>query len=369
MSNGPPLARPDDAGDAQWLFPQERAPSPPRNEGCKHNGFVDPALLLSNGPHPTPNPPFSFNVDTKTMMDELQELVTAYAADTVAANATEIDASAKAMDELHALVAATNAATVKEIAATVAAILKDNDAHVKAQRELFAAANAMTTSLPVAANAMAISPPTTANATANTTMAELRELVTATQVLTAANATEIDAYAKANRELFAANAMATSHPIAANAMATSHPITANVTAFSHPTAAVSKETNISPFPGTRDGHDHATGGIVPVVNSPGPSGVASMAVLSLPACDITSRPGIAPRVQISSSPTTRKSSPTADGLRRSAPTITLIWRLSWQISGRSQTIPTNASRRRTHLLHRSMMMMTMTRMRPSTLSG
>jgi hypothetical protein len=31
MSNGPP-ARPDDAVDARWLFPQERAPSPPQSK-------------------------------------------------------------------------------------------------------------------------------------------------------------------------------------------------------------------------------------------------------------------------------------------------------------------------------------------------
>ncbi len=53
MSNGPPPAQPEDAVDARWLFPQERAPSPPRDEGCEHNGFGDPALLSSNGPQPT----------------------------------------------------------------------------------------------------------------------------------------------------------------------------------------------------------------------------------------------------------------------------------------------------------------------------
>ena len=63
-------------------------------------------------------------------------------------------------------------------------------------------------------------------------------------------------------------------------MATSHPIAANVTAFSHPTVAVLKENIIPPSHGTCDGHDHATGGIVPAVTSPDQSGVANMEVLS-----------------------------------------------------------------------------------------
>ena len=75
--------------------------------------------------------------------------------------------------------------------------------------------------------------------------------------------------------------MATSHPIATNAMATSHPIAANVTAISHPAVAALTENNIPPPHGACDGHNHATGGIVPAVTSPDPSGVASMAVLSL----------------------------------------------------------------------------------------
>jgi hypothetical protein len=37
-------------------FSQERSP-PPRKEGCKHNGFGDPALHASNGSPPTPSPP------------------------------------------------------------------------------------------------------------------------------------------------------------------------------------------------------------------------------------------------------------------------------------------------------------------------
>jgi hypothetical protein len=62
MSNGPPPARPDGTveavmvKDAQWLFPQERAP-PPRDEGCKQNGFGDPAPHTSNGSLPTLSPP------------------------------------------------------------------------------------------------------------------------------------------------------------------------------------------------------------------------------------------------------------------------------------------------------------------------
>ena len=57
MSNGPPPARPDGTvDDARWLFPQERAP-PPHDEGCKQNGFGDPAPHLSNGSPPTPSPP------------------------------------------------------------------------------------------------------------------------------------------------------------------------------------------------------------------------------------------------------------------------------------------------------------------------
>jgi hypothetical protein len=59
MSNGPPSACPDDAVDSRWLFPLERAPPPPCNEGCKHNCFSDPALHVSNGSQPTPSPPFS----------------------------------------------------------------------------------------------------------------------------------------------------------------------------------------------------------------------------------------------------------------------------------------------------------------------
>jgi hypothetical protein len=57
MSNGPHPARPDcTVDDARWLFPQERAP-PPRDEGCKKNGFGDPAPHTSNGSPPTPSPP------------------------------------------------------------------------------------------------------------------------------------------------------------------------------------------------------------------------------------------------------------------------------------------------------------------------
>jgi hypothetical protein len=52
------------------------------------------------------------------------------------------------------------------------------------------------------------------------------------------------------------------------------------TAISHPMVAVSKENNIPPPHGACDGHDHATGGIVPAVTSLDPSGTASTAVLS-----------------------------------------------------------------------------------------
>ena len=59
MSNGTPPARPDDAIITRWpwLFPQERAPSPPRDEGCTQNGLGDPAPQSSNGSPPTPSPP------------------------------------------------------------------------------------------------------------------------------------------------------------------------------------------------------------------------------------------------------------------------------------------------------------------------
>ena len=154
MSNGPPPACPDDAINARWLFPQEQASSPPRDKGCKHNGLGDLALLSSNGSQPTPSPPFSFNVNTKTTLDELCELV----------------------------------------AATVTATTKKIDAYTKANQELFTA-NVMTTSHPIAINVTAISHPIAANAAAITTMAELQELVAAT---VAATAKEIDAYAKAN---------------------------------------------------------------------------------------------------------------------------------------------------------------------------
>ena len=57
MSNGTPPAHPDDAITTRWLSPQEQAPSPPRDEGCKQNGFGDPAPQSSNGSPPTPSPP------------------------------------------------------------------------------------------------------------------------------------------------------------------------------------------------------------------------------------------------------------------------------------------------------------------------
>ena len=201
---------------------------------------------------------------------------------TIAANAKEIAALVAAIAREKAAHTKARAATAKEIAATVAAIVKDNDAHTKAQCKLFAAAKAMATSPLIAANATAISHPTAANVMAITTMAELRELVAA--------------------------------------MATSHPIAANTTAFSHPMVAVSKENNIPPSHGTRDGHAHATGGIVPAVNSSDLTGVASTAVLSLPARVITSRSGIVPSIQ---------SLPTANGLSNNVATAMLRIKEVW----------------------------------------
>ena len=54
LSNDLRTAHHIDADDPQWLFPPERAPQPPCNKGCKHNGFVDPAL-------PSPSPPISMS--------------------------------------------------------------------------------------------------------------------------------------------------------------------------------------------------------------------------------------------------------------------------------------------------------------------
>ena len=61
MSNSPPPACPSNAINAQWLFPQEQAPSPPHDEDCKHNGFGDPALPLSNSSPPTPSLPMAMS--------------------------------------------------------------------------------------------------------------------------------------------------------------------------------------------------------------------------------------------------------------------------------------------------------------------
>ena len=148
-------------------------------QGLQAHGFGDPALLLSNGPQPTPSPPFPFDVHTKTTMDKLCELV--------AATAKKIDATTK----------------------------------------------------------------------------------------------NIDAYTKANREMVAANATAIHELLAANAMAISHPIAANTTAISHSTVVVWNEINIPPHHGACDGHNHATGRIVPAATSPDPSGIASTAIVSL----------------------------------------------------------------------------------------
>ena len=65
-------------------------------------------------------------------MDELRALVAATVAATAKEVPPEIEASAKAMDKLHALVAAIVAATAKEVAATGAATAKEIDAYAKA---------------------------------------------------------------------------------------------------------------------------------------------------------------------------------------------------------------------------------------------
>ncbi len=58
MSNCTPPPAPHVAIDdnARWLFPLQRAPPPPRNEGCTSHGLSDPAPLQSNGSSP-PSPP------------------------------------------------------------------------------------------------------------------------------------------------------------------------------------------------------------------------------------------------------------------------------------------------------------------------
>ena len=56
MSDGTPPARPDDAINTRWLFPKKRAPSPPRDKGCKHNVYGDLALLPGNGSPPPSSP-------------------------------------------------------------------------------------------------------------------------------------------------------------------------------------------------------------------------------------------------------------------------------------------------------------------------
>jgi hypothetical protein len=121
------------------------------------NGLGNLALLLSNGSQPTSSLPFSFDVDTKTTMDKLRELVAA----TVAATAKEIDAYAKVNQELFAANTMTTSHPIR--------------------------ANPMAISHPIAANTMAISHPIAANATAFTTVAELQELVAADQEKLVAN--------------------------------------------------------------------------------------------------------------------------------------------------------------------------------------
>ena len=51
------------AVNAQWLFPQERAPSPPRNEGCLSIGSKDSAPCMSDGLKPAPNPHMMMRLD------------------------------------------------------------------------------------------------------------------------------------------------------------------------------------------------------------------------------------------------------------------------------------------------------------------
>ena len=76
MSNGPPPARPDGTvDDARWLFPQERAP-PPRDKGCKQNGFGDPAPHTNNGSPPTPSPPLKSSRPPSSVSTSFPTLVT-----------------------------------------------------------------------------------------------------------------------------------------------------------------------------------------------------------------------------------------------------------------------------------------------------
>jgi hypothetical protein len=51
------------AVDAKWLFPQERAPSPPHKEGCLSNGSKDSAPRTSDGLQPAPNPRMMTRLD------------------------------------------------------------------------------------------------------------------------------------------------------------------------------------------------------------------------------------------------------------------------------------------------------------------
>ena len=46
LSNNLRPAHHINAIDPQWLFPPERAPQPPRNKGCEHNGFCQPGTSL-----------------------------------------------------------------------------------------------------------------------------------------------------------------------------------------------------------------------------------------------------------------------------------------------------------------------------------
>jgi len=125
MSNGPLPARPDGTVDAQWLFPQERAP-PPRFKGCKHSDFGDLALRTSNGSQLAPSPPSSLhahmaltatvfpNSDTASQLDReaqyLADVSDALVAN-LAANITAVNASLLAVDASLAKMAAHATAT------------------------------------------------------------------------------------------------------------------------------------------------------------------------------------------------------------------------------------------------------------------
>ena len=129
MSNGTPPARPDNAINTRWLFPQERAPSPPRDEGCKQIGFGDPALLPSNGSPPTPSPP-SKSTPPPSSSTTFPTLVTMGGI----ARLNECEARLAASEALLASTFANLASTVANFAATLAKInarLAEDDAKLR----------------------------------------------------------------------------------------------------------------------------------------------------------------------------------------------------------------------------------------------